>query len=148
MRLAVLDTNVIVSAGLKLDSVPYRLVVDWVFAGQVQAVTCAEVIREYREVLWRPKFTRHGFPPNWIEGLIDKSLNLPDPAPWPLALPDAADAVFLALAHASGAWLVTGESETFSEKFPPGGDGHFASRVSGSSRKREVGGRTVRHGLT
>jgi predicted nucleic acid-binding protein len=113
MRLAVLDTNVVVSAGLKLDSVPYRLVMDWVFAGQVQAVTCAEVIREYREVLWRPKFTRHGFPPDWIEGMIDKSLNLPDPAPWPLALPDAADAVFLSLAHASGAWLVTGNLKHF-----------------------------------
>lgn len=71
MRLAVLDTNVLVSAGLKLDSVPYRLVMGGVFAGQVQAVTCAAIIREYREVLWRPKFTRHGFPPDWIEGLIE-----------------------------------------------------------------------------
>ena len=113
MRLAVLDTNVIVSAGLKLDSVPYRLVMGWVFAGQVQAVTCTAVIREYREVLWRPKFTRHGFPPDWIEGLIEMSLKLPDPAPWPGELPDAADSVFLALAYASGAWLVTGNLKHF-----------------------------------
>jgi predicted nucleic acid-binding protein len=113
MRLAVLDTNVLVSAGLKLDSVPYRLVMGGVFAGQVQAVTCAAIIREYREVLWRPKFTRHGFPPDWIEGLIEMSLQLPDPAQWPLALPDAADSVFLALAHASGAWLVTGNLKHF-----------------------------------
>ena len=113
MRLAVLDTNVIVSAGLKLDSVPYRLVMDWVLAGQVQAVTCAAVIREYREVLWRPKFTRHGFPPDWIEGLIEMSLKLSDPAPWPLELPDAADSVFLALAHSAGAWLVTGNLKHF-----------------------------------
>jgi predicted nucleic acid-binding protein len=113
MRLAVLDTNVLVSAGLKLDSVPYRLVMGGVFAGQVQAVTCAAIIREYREVLWRPKFTRHGFPPDWIEGLIEMSLQLPDPAQWPLALPDAADSVFLALAHASGAWLVTGNMKHF-----------------------------------
>jgi len=84
-----------------------------VFAGQVQAVTCAAIIREYREVLWRPKFTRHGFPPDWIEGLIEMSLQLPDPAQWPLALPDAADSVFLALAHASGAWLVTGNLKHF-----------------------------------
>lgn len=113
MRLAVLDTNVLVSAGLKLDSVPYRLVMGGVFAGQVQAVACAAIIREYREVLWRPKFTRHGFPPDWIEGLIEMSLQLPDPAQWPLALPDAADSVFLALAHASGAWLVTGNMKHF-----------------------------------
>jgi len=113
MRLAVLDTNVLVSAGLKLDSVPYRLVMGGVLAGQVQAVACAAIIREYREVLWRPKFTRHGFPPDWIEGLIEMSLQLPDPAQWPLALPDAADSVFLALAHASGAWLVTGNLKHF-----------------------------------
>jgi predicted nucleic acid-binding protein len=113
MRLAVLDTNVLVSAGLKLDSVPYRLVMGGVFAGQVQAVTCAAIIREYREVLWRPKLTRHGFPPDWIEGLIEQSLQLPDPAQWPLALPDAADSVFLALAHASGAWLVIGNLKHF-----------------------------------
>jgi predicted nucleic acid-binding protein len=113
MRLAVLDTNVIVSAGLKLDSVPYRLVMDWVLAGQVQAVTCAAVIREYRDVLWRPKFTRHGFPPDWIEGLIEMSLQLRDPAAWPLELPDAADSVFLSLAHSAGAWLVTGNLKHF-----------------------------------
>jgi predicted nucleic acid-binding protein len=113
MRLAVFDTNVIVSAGLKLDSVPYRLVMEWVFAGQVQAVTCAAVIREYREVLWRPKFTRHGFPPDWIEGLIEMSMQLTDPAPWPLELPDASDSVFLALAHSAGAWLVTGNLKHF-----------------------------------
>ena len=113
MRLAVLDTNVIVSAGLKLDSVPYRLVMDWVFAGQVQAVTCSAVIREYREVLWRAKFTRHGFPPDWIEGLIEMSLQLRDPAAWPVELPDAADSVFLGLAHAAGAWLVTGNLKHF-----------------------------------
>ena len=114
MRLVVLDTNVIVSAGLKLDSVPYRLVMGWVFAGQVQAVTSAAVIREYREVLWRPKFTRHGFPPDWIEGLIETSLQLPDPAAWPLELPDAADSVFLALAHCRWGVACYGESETFS----------------------------------
>jgi predicted nucleic acid-binding protein len=113
MRLAVLDTNVIVSAGLKLDSVPYRLVMGWVLAGQVQAVTCASVIREYREVLWRPKFTRHGFPPDWIEGLIEMSMQLSDPAAWPLELPDAADSVFLGLAHSAGAWLVTGNLKHF-----------------------------------
>jgi uncharacterized protein len=113
MRLAVLDTNVVVSAGLKLDSVPYRLVMEYALAGQIRIVVCASVISEYREVLWRPKFTRHGFPPDWIEGLIEMGLNLPDPAEWPMALPDASDAVFLSLAHSSGAWLVTGNLKHF-----------------------------------
>ena len=113
MRTAVLDTNVIVSAGLKLGSVPYRVVMDWAFAGQVQAVTCPAITREYREVLWRPKFTRHRFPPEWIEDLLALSLQLPDPAPWADLLPDPKDAIFLALARASGAWLVTGNLKHF-----------------------------------
>ncbi|MGA2206705.1 MAG: PIN domain-containing protein [Terracidiphilus sp.] len=113
MRRVVLDTNVIVSAGLKLGSVPYRVVMDWVLAGQAQAAICPAVVREYREVLWRPKFTRHGFPPEWIEDLLALSLQLPDPVPWPHLLPDPSDAVFLALAKAAGAWLVTGNLKHF-----------------------------------
>ncbi len=113
MRLAVFDTNVIVSAGLKLDSAPYRLVMDWVLAGQVQMATCPLIIGEYREVLWRPKFTRHGFPPNWLEQLVEESLQLLDPPPWPHGTPDPKDTVFLALAKAAGAWLVTGNLKHF-----------------------------------
>jgi hypothetical protein len=40
-------------------------------------------------------------------------MRLPDPAPWPLALPEPKDAPFLALAHAAGAWLVTGNLKHF-----------------------------------
>ncbi len=115
MRLAVLDTNVIVSAGFKLDSVPFRLVRDWVLAGQVKAVTSPSVIEEYREVVWRPKFIQHGFPPTWLEPLIEESLKLPDAPPWPHDLPDPKDALFLALAKAAGAWLVMGNLKHFPE---------------------------------
>ena len=113
MRLAILDTNVVVSAGLKLSSVPFQLVADWVLAGRVQLVTCPSIVSEYREVLLRPKFTRHGFPPAWLGQLIEESLRLPDPPPWTHSVPDAKDAIFLALAHASGAWLVTGNLKHF-----------------------------------
>jgi hypothetical protein len=102
MRLAILDTNVVVSAGLKLSSVPFQLVADWVLAGRVQLVTCPSIVSEYREVLLRPKFTRHGFPPAWLEQLIEESLRLPDPPPWTHSVP-----------HASGAWLVTGNLKHF-----------------------------------
>jgi uncharacterized protein len=113
MRLALLDTNVVVSAGWKMGGAPYRLVMDWVLEGQVQLVICPSILNEYREVMRRPKFTRHGFPPAWLDCLIDESLKLPDPAPWPRPLPDPADAIFLALARASGAWLVTGNLKHF-----------------------------------
>jgi putative PIN family toxin of toxin-antitoxin system len=115
MRLVVLDTNVIVSAGLKMGSIPYRLVMDWVLEDKVHLVTCPSIIDEYREVLWRPKFTRHGFPPVWLAQLIDASLQLPDPAPWPHPAPDPKDAPLLVLASAAGAWLVTGNLKHFPE---------------------------------
>jgi uncharacterized protein len=115
MRLAVFDTNVVVSAGLNTVGAPHRLVMDWVLAGELQLVTCPWICGEYREVMRRPKFTRHGFPPFWLEFLIDESLHLPDPEMWPHPSADPKDAPLLALAHASGAWLVTGNLKHFPE---------------------------------
>jgi putative PIN family toxin of toxin-antitoxin system len=78
MRLVVLDTNVIVSAAIKPGSAPAILVMDWVLEGQVQAVTSPWIVDEYREVARRAKFRRYGFPPLWLEFLIEESLRLPD----------------------------------------------------------------------
>jgi uncharacterized protein len=113
MRLAVLDTNVIVSARLSPGGAPATLVMGHVLTGSVKVATCPSVVQEYLEVVHRPKFARFGFPPPWLEYLIEESQQRPDPAPWPLELPDASDSVFLALAHASGAWLVTGNLKHF-----------------------------------
>jgi uncharacterized protein len=112
MRLAVFDTNVIVSAGLKPGSGP-ALPVDLVLARQYRLAICPAVIAEYIEVTGRSKFARYAFPPEWLEQLIDESLRLPDPPSWLHELPDPKDAVFLALAKASGAWLVTGNLKHF-----------------------------------
>ncbi len=113
MRLAVLDTNVIVSAGIRRDGPPARLLMEWVLKGQVQMVTCPWIASEYREVAQRAKFRRYGFPPLWLEFAVEESLMLPDPAPWPHVIPDAQDAPFLALAKAAGAWLITGNLKHF-----------------------------------
>ena len=115
MRLAVLDTNVIVSAGIKPGGAPANLVMDWVLDGQIQVVTSPGIVEEYREVVRRAKFRRYGFPPNWLEFLIDESLRLPDPRAWPLRGPDPRDTPFLSLAKESGAWLVTGNLKHFPE---------------------------------
>jgi putative PIN family toxin of toxin-antitoxin system len=120
MRLVVLDTNVIVSAGIKPGSAPATLIMDWVLDGQIQVVTSPWIVEEYREVVRRAKFRRYGFPPHWLEFLIDESLRLPDPAAWPLRGPDPKDMPFLALANDSGAWLVTGNLKHFPETL--GGD--------------------------
>jgi uncharacterized protein len=113
MRLAVLDTNVLISAGIKPTGAPARIVMDWILEGQVQLVTCPKVRREYRQVSVRAKFLRYKFPPFWLEYLIEESMLLPDPAPWPHRGPDPPDLLFLALARAAGAWLVTGNLKHF-----------------------------------
>jgi uncharacterized protein len=116
VRLAVLDTNIIVSAGIRPEGAPAKLVMDWVLEGQVQLVTSPWIVEEYRAVVERPKFHRFGFPPLWLEFLIEESMRLPDPPRWPLAGPDPKDIPFLALAHSAGAWLVTGNLKHFPEE--------------------------------
>jgi predicted nucleic acid-binding protein len=113
MRLAVLDTNAIVSAGINPEGPPARLMMDWVLEGLVQMVTCPWIVDEYREVARRAKFFQFGFPPIWLEFMIEESLRLPDPGAWPYSGPDPKDLPFFALAHAAGAWLVTGNLKHF-----------------------------------
>jgi uncharacterized protein len=115
MRLVVLDTNVIVSAGISSIGPPAQIIDDWILGGSVHLVTSTQVIAEYREVIRRAKFLRYKFPPLWLEDLIGESMQLPDPDSWPFACPDPKDTPFLALAHAAGAWLVTGNLKHFPE---------------------------------
>jgi len=106
---------VIVSAGITPEGAPAKLLFEWVLKREVRLVTSPLIVAEYREVVERPKFRRYGFPPLWLEWLIDESLRLQDPEPWPQTMPDPTDLPFLALAHASGAWLVTGNLKHFPE---------------------------------
>jgi predicted nucleic acid-binding protein len=75
--------------------------------------TCPQIMAEYREVVRRAKFYRYNFPPQWLESLIEGSLRFPDSDSWPCRCPDPKDKPFLAVAHASGAWLVTGNLKHF-----------------------------------
>ncbi len=114
--LAVLDTNVIVSAGIRPGSSPARIV-EAALDGIVVPVICPAVAKEYHQVITRPKFRRWDFPPLWLTGLIDLAHRLDhNPPPWPLTGPDPDDLIFLALAHASGATLVTGNSADFPKR--------------------------------
>jgi putative PIN family toxin of toxin-antitoxin system len=108
VRLVVLDTNVIISARVNPNGAPATLLGDWILAAEVQTVTSPAIIREYRDVASRPKFARYGFPPPWLDVLIQESLQLSDAETWPHKLPDPNDLPFLALAHRAGAWLITG----------------------------------------
>ena len=113
MKLVVLDTNVVVSAGITPDGAAAMLISDWVLKGQIQVITSPWIVEEYQEVAQRPRFRCYGFPPLWLDFLIEGSLRLPDSKFGPGPCPDPKDTQFLALAHASGAWLITGNLKHF-----------------------------------
>jgi len=115
MRLVVLDTSVIVSASISSVGPPAKIITNWVSGGTVHIVTSPRVVAEYREVVRRAKFYRYKLPPLWLESLIEESTKLPDSNGWLYACPDPKDTPFLALAHAAGAWLVTGNPRHFPE---------------------------------
>lgn len=85
---AVIDTNVLVSALLKWDSVPGN-VLQFTITGVVTPVLNEDILREYREVLLRKKFH---FPESVVDAILDNlaaqavfineeklNVNLPDP---------------------------------------------------------------------
>ena len=52
---AVIDTNVIVSTFLKKGSVPEQII-SYVWQGKIIPLVNDKILKEYREVLLRPKF--------------------------------------------------------------------------------------------
>ena len=114
---AVIDTNVIVSALLKWNSVP-GVVLQAVFNGFVVPVFNDEILNEYRNVLNRPKF---GFSSELISETISQieSLGVMENAleTVAVAMPDPKDIVFysIALSHGKTAetHLVTGNVKHF-----------------------------------
>ena len=106
--LVVLDTNVVVSAGIQPMGHPARIV-DAALAGAIVPVVCSAITTEYIEVVNRAKFKKWKFPPLWLNALIAGAHLVDQELPvWPSSGPDPDDLIFLALAHRTGAVLVTG----------------------------------------
>lgn len=93
---AVIDTNVLVSAFLKENSVP-RYIVDYMYAGKIIPVYNEEIIAEYSTVLHRSKFC---FPTESVDiavnaiqeiGLKFDGISITEP------IPDPKDIVFYAV---------------------------------------------------
>ena len=118
-RSVVLDTNILVSAGLKPQS-DLAHIVEGVLLRQTPLHVCPSILAEYFEVLRRPKFKGKGLPPAWLPRLLQVAFHEPEPKPWPLAGPDPSDLVFLALAQEAGAVLVTGNLAHFPERLRKG----------------------------
>jgi len=110
----VLDTNILVSAGISAGGDCDRLV-QAVLRKQILAVVSPGILEEYLEVLNRSKFTRYGFPPAWVRRLLELAEHLPaDPAELPES-PDPEDRLFLAVGQRTGI-LVTGNLKHFPQE--------------------------------
>ncbi len=116
----VLDTNVVVSAILKPNSLP-SLCLELVLSGKIQGVYTKAILNEYYRVLVRSKFH---FPEKLVSDLLKKMVGngeLVEPniilEKMP-SLPDPEDKKFLEAVLAGGAdFIVTGNKRHFPKKF-------------------------------
>jgi putative PIN family toxin of toxin-antitoxin system len=114
--LAVIDTNVIVSALLNHDGESNPLIVlTNVITGRITPLYNEDIISEYRDVLSRDKFP---FKQEDIEYTINlfvkKGILIDSTAPIKETFPDLDDVVFYEVAMSmEGAYLVTGNTKHF-----------------------------------
>ena len=113
---AVLDTNVLVSAMLKWKSIPGKIL-ELTFNGLIVPLVNDEILKEYREVLSRPKFklTRE-IVDNLINGIMENSVFVNEQS-LDEYLPDPKDRVFYEVVMEErkneDAYLVTGNIKHF-----------------------------------
>lgn len=113
---AVIDTNVLVSAMLKWNSVPGN-VMELVFTGSIIPVYNSEILKEYREVLSRPKFHFvEDIVDDVLEGLENRGISI-EAETVDIVLPDPKDRVFYEVVleerKTEEAYLVTGNIKHF-----------------------------------
>ncbi len=116
---AVIDTNVIVSAAMKPESVPGQ-VLELVLDGVIVPVLNKTIIEEYHDVLLRPKFD---FPEQIVKDILNEidghGVHV-DAEHIDIDLPDPKDLVFYEVVmeerKEEDAYLVTGNIKHFPEK--------------------------------
>ena len=116
---AVIDTNVLVSAMLKWQSVPGSII-EFAINGVIVPVLNREIVDEYRTVLLRPKF---GLTDDIVKAIIDSLENVGlyiDKEPITIDLPDPKDRIFYEIVmkerEEEDAYLVTGNIKHFPDK--------------------------------
>lgn len=113
---ASIDTNVLVSALLRWESVPGANI-EHALIGNIIPVLCDEIVAEYKEVLYRKKFPfQEDDIRILIDGIVKRGVFL-DPAKVEEYLPDSKDVVFYAVTmtarREADAFLVTGNIKHF-----------------------------------
>lgn len=116
---AVIDTNVLVSAMLKWSSIPGNIM-ELVFEGVIIPVLNEEILREYREVLERPKFHWTGEIVDEVIGAIEEIGLYVNADVLDIEMPDPKDRVFYEVVMEerkdADAYLVTGNTKHFPVK--------------------------------
>ena len=108
---AVIDTNVLVSAMLKWNSIPGN-VMELTFDGPIVPILNEQIVKEYREVLVRPKFHfTEEIVRDVLEDIQSKGIYV-DAEHLDIELPDPKDRVFYEVVmekrKTEDAYLVTG----------------------------------------
>lgn len=115
----VIDTNVIVSAMLKWNSIPGNLV-ELALDGPIVPVLNENILKEYKEVLLRPKFHFNEQIVNDFLSGIKKRAIFVDAEKLDIDMPDPKDRVFYEVVmeerHNEDAYLVTGNIKHFPNK--------------------------------
>ncbi len=116
---AVIDTNVLVSAMLKWDSIPGN-VIELAFSGTIVPLLNGHIVKEYQEVLSRPKFH---LTEDIIQTIIEEIKRFGiyiDAMELDINLPDPKDQVFYEVVmeerKSEDAYLVTGNIKHFPSK--------------------------------
>ena len=116
---AVIDTNVLVSAMLKWDSVPGN-VLELVYSGTIIPLLDQYIVKEYREVLARPKFRLTQQIIKDAVGEIERLGFYVDARGLDISFPDPKDRVFYEVVmeerNEEDAYLVAGNIKHFPEK--------------------------------
>ena len=116
---AVIDTNVLVSAMLKWDSVPGN-VLELVYSRTIIPLLNQHIVKEYREVLARPKFRLTQQIIEDAVGEIERLGFYVDARELYISFPDPKDKVFYEVVmeerNEENAYLVTGNIKHFPEK--------------------------------
>lgn len=118
MIYAVIDTNVLVSALItQRNDAPTRLVLDYLLSGKITPVFNDEILKEYKEVLHRPKFK---LSVSLVDRLIDIIRDIgimEERLHCEIAMPDPKDIVFFEVSMAiDSTYLVTGNIKHFPQR--------------------------------
>lgn len=116
---AVIDTNVLVSAMLKWNSIPGN-VLELTLDGPIIPLLNKEIVKEYHDVLARPKFhLTEELIKDVLQGLESRGISI-DADPLDADLPDPKDRVFYEVVmeaqNEENAYLITGNIKHFPSK--------------------------------